>query len=190
MSICWVICEHFVANKGVLSLPIMRDIGPLWGSLRTWRDHATDNCVSNDFEQSSRALQRPMVGKCNLWFNEKHFVRLGRPDGIRTFPWNITVEVEHSEDLVALEIASNSKSYDIILPIGFDLISTEHMIPNTIEKHLRQNYLNHLTNIIETNAHIQYVFIDSETKNIHPQLLGLDNFSIDTAESVIGLLGA
>ena len=80
-----------------------------------------------------------------------------------------------------------SSRYDIILCVGWDIHSTAEYKPNTIEKHMRQNYLNYLTAIVK-QSETQFVFIDLKGNNQHPGLTEQDNFSMDTLENTLELL--
>ena len=183
MNVAWVLPEGFVPSEE-LTADKIKEIAPVWASYEVWPRVWHDNVITNDFDTSRNLLAHGFDKQCNLWINDEYYVKLDRPD-VNAFTWSVSVEMLQKEELLSLQLASTR--YDIILCVGWDLHSTAEYKPNTIEKHLRQNYLNYVTAIIK-QAEAQFVFVDTVSQDIHPGLTEQDNFSTDTLANTLELL--
>ena len=184
MEICWALTKTFEPTE-TLTPDVLKQAGPLWGPYEIWPKVWNDNVVTNDFDVARQLLSNQFDQHCNLWSNDDFYVKLQRPQGLNTYTWSVSAEIENKEELLGLQLASTR--YDIILCAGWDLHTTAIYKPSTIEKHLRQNYLNYLTAVVKA-APCQFVFVDPQGDDVHPGLTDLDNFSIDTAKNTLELL--
>ena len=184
MEVAWALPQGYTPSEG-LSADSMKEIAPIWAPYDVWHQVWHDNVVSNDYNVVKNLLAHGFEKQCNLWTNDDFYVKLDRPDTVNTYTWSVSVEIERKEELLALQLASTR--YDIILCVGWDLHSTQGYEAGTIEKHLRQNYLNYLTAIVK-QSETQIVFIDPEGEDQHPGLDEQDNFSVDTLENTLELL--
>lgn len=184
MNVCWALTKDFKPSD-LLTADTLKEAGPVWGPYSVWSQVWHDNVITDDFDVARQLLRNNFNRHCNLWMNDNFYTKLNRPTGINTFEWQVSVDIENTEELVGMQLASTR--YDIILAVGWDLHSTAGYEPNTLEKHLRQNYLNYLTAIVKS-AECQFVFIDPRGADVHPGLTQQDNFSVDTAENALELL--
>jgi len=184
MNVCWVTTHDFKPTS-LLTADTLKEAGPVWGPYSVWSQIWHDNVVTDDFDVARQLLRNNFNRQCNLWMNDNFYIKLNRPEGVDTFNWNVSVEIENTEELICLQMAATR--YDIILCVGWDLHSTAGYQPNTLEKHLRQNYLNYVTAVVK-EADCQFVFIDPRGADVHLGLTQHDNFSIDTAENALELL--
>lgn len=183
MDICWVATHNF--NPTDITVDQLKESGPIWAPYSVWGQLWHDNVITDDFDVARQLLRNKFERNCNLWMNDDFYIKLERPQGINTFEWKVSAEIEHTEELVCLQMAATR--YDIILCLGWDLHSTAGYEPNTLEKHLRTNYLNYITAIVKSSES-QFVFVNPQGADIHPGLTQLDNFSTDTAENTLELL--
>lgn len=184
MNICWVLPENFTPTE-TLSVEKLKEHGPIWGPYSIWSRVWQDNVVSNDINIVRQLLSHNIQKSCNLWVNDDFYIKLNRPDDINTFQWAVSAEINSKEELIGLQLASTR--YDIILCPFWDLHSINSYEPNTVERHLRQNYLNYITAIVK-NTNTQFVFIAPQGNDIHPGLTVQDNFSTDSVENTLELL--
>jgi hypothetical protein len=184
MNVSWVATHNFNATD-LLTADTLKESGPVWAPYNVWAQLWHDNVVSNDFNIARQLLRNKFNRNCNLWINDDFYVKLERPEGINTFEWQVSAEIENTEELICLQMAATR--YDIIICVGWDLHSTAGYQPNTLEKHLRTNYLNYITAVVK-QADAQFVFVDPKGTDIHPGLTAQDNFSTDTATNTLELL--
>lgn len=184
MNVCWVLSSQFKPTD-LLTADTLKDAGPIWGPYSQWSQVWHDNVVTDDFDVARQLLRNNFNSQCNLWINDDFYIKLSRPERVNTYDWQVSVEIPNKEEVIGLQMAATR--YDIILAVGFDLHSTAKYQPKTIEKHLRQNYLNYVTAIVK-QAESQFVFIDPLGDDVHPGLTEQENFSVDTAENALELL--
>ena len=184
MEIAWALPQGYTPTEE-LTADKLKEIAPIWAPYEVWPRVWHDNVITNDFDVARNLMSHGFDKQCNLWINDDFYVGLNRPDSVNTYTWSDSVEIENKEELLALQLASSR--YDIILCVGWDIHSTAEYKPNTIEKHMRQNYLNYLTAIVK-QSETQFVFIDLKGNNQHPGLTEQDNFSMDTLENTLELL--
>ena len=185
MEIAWCL-SYAYKNEGVLTAEVMKEHGPIWAPYSVWGQAEHDNVITNNFNVARQLMNTNFHQSCNLWFNDDFWVKLGRPTDVSTFDWKVSVEVPNKEEIIALQMASTR--YDIICAVGFDLHGVETYKPNTMDKHLRQNYVNYMTAIVKMAEDTQFVFIDPAGEDIHEGLSMKENFSTDTAENALELL--
>ena len=184
MNVCWVATHDFNPTE-LLTADRLKETGPVWGPYSAWSRLWQDNVVTDDFDVTRQLLRNKFERNCNLWMNDEYYIKLERPEAVNTFEWKVSAEIENTEELICLQMAATR--YDIILCVGWDLHSLNGYQTNSIEKHLRQNYLNYITAVVK-QADSQFVFVDPRGHDIHPALPEQDNFSTDTAENTLELL--
>ena len=185
MEIAWCLSESY-NNESTLTADVMKQHGPIWAPYSVWSQVSQDNVITDDFNTARQLVSTDFHQTCNLWFNDKFWVKLNRPTDVSTYDWNVSVEIPNKEEIITLQMASTR--YDIICAVGFDLHGVDQYKPKSMEKHLRQNYVNYLTAIVKMAEDTQFVFIDPQGADIHAGLTMKENFSTDTAESALTLL--
>ena len=186
MNIGWAVAHNFKSTD-TLSIDEIKNIGPTWGGVSTWKDCQTDNVVSNDFEESWQLLNRKFNLDCNFWINQQFYGRLESPGDINIFNFESFLELDHSEDIIILDLAANK--YDLVLAIGYNLSLTPLQSNNSddktdprirIAKHKNQNYLQLIVKTIKKYPNAQFVFIDVD-KELDT---ALPNCTYDSIDSV------
>jgi hypothetical protein len=184
MNINWVIADGYHVDP-TIDLTVLQNIGPIWGSWRTWRSCGTDNVICHNTAKAQELIQRDFQKNCNFFVPEKNFKSIGRPNGVQVYGGEFNEETNSIEDIIALHLSS-SKS-EIILLLGFNLqkISTE--ITDKFELHKIKNYYGLTRSLIASKSEIQFVLVD------HPgepdkSFQDLANLTCDTLENVLQLL--
>ena len=185
MEIAWVLSSTY-KNEGILTADVMKEHGPIWAPYSVWGQAGQDNVITDEFNVARQLMNTNFHTSCNLWFNDDFWVKLGRPTDISTYDWKVSVEIPNKEEIIALQMASTR--YDIICAVGFDLHGVDAYKPKSMEKHLRQNYVNYMTAIVKMADETQFVFIDPAGEDVHAGLTMKENFSTDTAENALELL--
>ena len=184
MNISWVIADGYQVDP-TIDLNMLKNIGPIWGSWRTWRSCGTDNVICHDATKSQELIQRDFQKNCNFFVPEKNYRALGRPQGVQFYGGGFEHETHSIEDVVALHLASSCSG--IVLMLGFNLqkISTE--ITDRFELHKLKNYQGLIRSLIDNRSGIQWVLIehDSDTDKYFREL---DNFTKDSLKNVLDLL--
>jgi len=184
MNINWVIADGYHVDPTV-DLTVLQNIGPIWGSWRTWRSCGTNNVICHDITKAQELLQRSFQTNCNFFVPKKNFSSIGRPPGVQFYGGEFNEETNSIEDIVALHLSSDKS--EIILLLGFKLqkISTE--ITDKFELHKIKNYYGLTRSLVASKPEIQFVLVD------HPgepdkSFQDLANLTCDNLENVLQLL--
>ena len=181
MNVSWVLADTFVLDP-TLDIKEIKEIGPLWGSWKTWRGCQTDNVICHNLEKSRELLQRKFQQNCNFYIPNSNWVTLDRPDGVKLYEGSFTDEFQ-PEEIVAMHLAASQS--DIILLLGFDL-SEKHKNPNKLLEHQAHVYRTLIKHAIEQNPEIQWVLVDHPNP-IMKMLSKLPNLTTDTMDNCLGL---
>ena len=183
MQINWVVASTYQLDPAI-DVDAVKNIGPIWGSWRTWRSCATDNVVCHDSGRAQELVARNFQKDCNFYVPESNFVKIGRPLGVRIYGGNFLQEVDAIEDIVALHLASAQSN--IVILLGFELTGING-IDDTFELHKKKNYHGLVRGVIAAHPETQWVLADHE-KKLDKNYQTLPNLTCDTLGNVLQLL--
>jgi hypothetical protein len=174
---------RFCAVGPHIDINRLKDVGPLWGSWKTWRAGQTDNVVCHDQLKASELLQRDFQNSCNFYIPDSVYASLDRPLGVKVYAGEFVHDVIRQEEIVAMHLAATTS--DIVLMLGWNLSKLEQDADL-----LRANQNRHHRNLIRqafvTYSQIQWVIVD-HVEDIDPNLVNLPNVVTDTLLSVLAL---
>ena len=184
MNINWVIADGYQVDPTV-DLSVLKNIGPIWGSWRTWRSCGTDNVVCHNKTKAQELVQRDFQTNCNFFVSEQNFRSIGRPHGVQFYGGEFNEETNSIEDIIALHLASSKSNIILLLGFSFQKISTE--ITDKFELHKIKNYYGLTRSLVASSPKLQFVLVD------HPgepdkSFRDLANLTCDNLENVLKLL--
>lgn len=183
MNINWVVADSYVLDPTV-DLAQLKNFGSFWGGWRTWRSCNTDNVICNDMSKADELIKRNFHLHCNFYIANSMYTSLNRPQGVRLYEGDFIHDLDHQEEIVAMHLASSVS--DIVLLLGFDF-SQKPKLPDRLEEHRAHNYRSLVKQAIKDNPTVQWVAVD-HAGEFRKDLLELENLTVDTLDSVIGLL--
>lgn len=184
MKISWVVADNIVLDP-TLDITKIKDIGPIWGSWRTWRSCSTDNVICYDKEKAVELLERQFQTLCNLYLPDSAYQFLNRPAGVKLFGGDFTQDISNKDEVVALHLAASTS--EIVLLLGFNW-QPEPKLEDRLDEHrayIRRQLIKHA---ISDNQNTQWVLIDHKA-DLMPELDDLPNLTQDTLKNVISMLG-
>lgn len=185
MRISWVVANGTMLEHDV-DIERLKDIGSIWGSYQTWRSCGTDNVVCSEIGQARDLLQRNFQQMCNFYVPEDIYVGLERPQGVKLFGGKFTFEIDHPDELIAMNLAASQN--DIILLLGFNWAPRPKRA-DRLEEHCAQNYRSGVKHAIKDSPETQWVLIN-HSETLMEELKGLDNLTIDTLPNVLEMLSS
>ena len=183
MNINWVFADSTVLDP-MADITTMKEIGPMWGSWRTWRGCQSDNVICHNLQKSQDLIKRDFQNICNFFIPNEQFVLLGRPENVKLYEGKFVEESDQSDEIVAMHLVAGIS--DIVLLVGFNW--TEQIkTGDKLVDHQRHVYRTLVKLAIENNPNVQWVLVD------HPDpvmkiLENLENLSVDTMDNVLSLL--
>lgn len=183
MKISWVLSDR-VAIDPTVDLTRIKEIGPIWGSWKTWRACQTDNVICNDIQKAEELVKRAFHSVCNFYIPSSLYVTLERPLGVKIYEGEFKHDVDGQEEIVAMHLASMDS--EIVLLLGFDF-TQRAPISDKLSEHRALNYEGLTKQAIINNPLVQWVAVD------HPgpfrkDLKTLENLTQDTLDNIIGML--
>ena len=183
MKINWVLSASYILPAEI-DIDAIKNIGPTWGSYKSWRSCNTDNVVCNDLSKSRELLKRAFQAVCNFYVPRHFYQDLGRPVGIKLYDGEFKEECQDIEDIVAMHLAANQS--DIVLLAGFDFSSP--IVPeDRFEQHQLKNRMGLMRGIIATTPQTQWVLVDHD-KDLDKAYKNLPNLTCDVMANVLKLL--
>lgn len=183
MRVNWVFSAKY--NPGPeIDLAAAKNVGPSWGSWRSWRACGTDNVICHDRSQAESMLNRSFQNLCNFYIPKSLFQDLGRPTGVRLYDGEFLDEVHDIEDIIALHFVASAS--DLVLLAGFDL-GKQEPTSDRLEQHRIQNRLGLIRQLFVSHPTVQWVLVD-HPKELDQAYSNLDNLTCDKIESVLQLL--
>lgn len=181
MNVSWVLADSFILDP-VIDIKEIKEVGPLWGSWKTWRGCQTDNVICHDLNKSGELLKRNFQNNCNFYIPNEYWTTLDRPEGVKLYEGKFLDEFQ-PEEIVAMHLASSQS--DIVLLLGFDL-SEKNKNPNKLVEHHAHVYRTLVKHCIEYNPEVQWVLVDHPSP-VMKMLSKLENLTTDTMENCLGL---
>lgn len=183
MNICWLLGPDSATYAGLKDT--MHEIAPLWGSHDTWRDFDTDHCIVHDLSQARTLVKRAFHSVTKMYIPDSNFVDLGRPLGVQMYGGGFDGEVNHKDSVIAAHLVGNLGNA-LVLMIGWDLSAPT--TTDQLEKHRQSNFLRSIKTVIHNHPDTQWVLVEPDHET-HKEILEQDNFTEDSLESVMQLLG-
>jgi len=170
--------------KPPLSMDQIKNIGPTWGSWKTWKTCGTDNVICHDLGKARELYQRAIQAVCNLYLPEKFFSQMSRPINVQFYQGDFLQEVRDLEDIIALHLVADRS--DLVLLFGFNA-ANPGMISDRFEKHCVTNRLGLLRQVMVGNPDVQWVLVDHD-RTLDQAFESITNLTCDTADNVLQLL--
>jgi len=183
MRVNWVVTSGYVFDPTV-NLELVKSVGPIWGSWKSWRACSTDNVICHDIGKSRELINRAFQAVCNFYVPKKNYQDLSRPVGVRLYDGDFSQEVDDLEDIVSLHLAGSSS--DIVLMLGFDLRIPKSM-SDRFEMHKIRNRHGLIRSVINSQENTQWVAVDHQN-DPDSSYKSLSNFTCDNIDSVLKLL--
>jgi hypothetical protein len=183
MKVSWVFGDRTVLDPTV-DLNQIKNVGPVWGSWRTWRACHTDNVICHDLKKAQELMQREFYAKCNFYVPESMWTELERPPGVKLYQGDFVHDVPAKEEIIAMHLASVDS--DIVLLMGMDF-SAQATLPDRLQEHQSQNYRGLTKQIMIDCPEIQWVAVD-HAGEFRKDLLMLDNLTKDSLDNVFDML--
>ena len=175
MNISWVIAEGYQFDP-TINLDTIKNVGPIWGSWTTWRGCGTDNVICNNKAKARGLIDQKFNEGCNFYVSNSLYHELDKPDRVQRYGGSFQHDLQHTDDIVALHWAKTSA--DIILMLGFDLISIDTN---------NQHYYGPVLSVIKQHPDTQWVLVD-HPKDLYKNFQDLSNLTCDSLGNVLQLL--
>jgi hypothetical protein len=182
VKISWVVAAGHSLDP-TISVEQIKSVGPVWGSLQTWRACNTDNVICHQQQKGRELLDRAFQAVCNFYIPRNLYEPLARPVGVRLYDGNYDGELDNVEDIVALHLAGSSS--DIVLMMGFDWMLPEN-VTNRFERHKIINRHGLIRSVISGGVQTQWVAIDCA--NMDKSYQNIPNLTCDTMQNALQLL--
>jgi len=183
MNISWIFSDTLFLEPEV-DLKIIKDVGSIWGSWRTWRAYQTDNVVCHDFQKADELIRRSLQTRCNFYVPNDHYLKLERPAGVMIYEGNFVHDVDHQEEIVAMHLAASVS--DIVLLLGFEFGEPTTQ-SDKLQEHRAHNYRHLCKQAIKSNANTQWVLVD-HNREIMKDWKDLGNLTKDSLSNVLTLI--
>lgn len=183
MRISSVYAATYLPGAG-LSPARMQEIGPTWGSWRTWQTCATHNVVCHDLVQARTLLRRALQAVCNFHAPQALYQDLERPMGVRWYQGDFREDCHDIEDIIAMHLAAAQS--DLVLLLGFN-VTAPGVITDRLEQHRVRNRLGLLRSCIQNHSAVQWVLVDHALE-LDTAFATLPNLTRDSVANVLQLL--
>ena len=131
--------------------------------------------------RSADLLARNFHQQCNLYLPNSAYQFLNRPRGVQLYEGNLQHDLDHPDDIVALNLAATVN--DIVMLLGFDLRDPK-LPEDRLLRHRMNNRFYLIKAAVENNPNVQWLAIDT------PQLVSdtftnLPNFDQDLLSTIL-----
>jgi len=185
MRVNLVYAAGFQCDQAADTVKQLRDIGPAWGSWRTWKSCNTDNVICHDLVRARELYKRAAQAVCNLYLPQKFFQPMNRPSGVNFYQGEFLQETQDLEDIIAMHLAASRS--DLVLLFGFDL-ATLLAQSDALVNHSMTNRMGLIRQVLVANADVQWVLVDHD-RDLDPAFQTIANLTRDKLENVLQLLG-
>lgn len=186
MKISWVLSDTASFDPEI-ETDQLKNIGPFWGSWKTWRSCNTDNVICHTLDRADSLIKRNFQEICNFYIPNDNYQILNRPSKVKLYNGDfVNLDLDRQEEIVTMHLAASQS--DIILLVGFDWAPAIKNADRLIE-HRNQNYRNLVKHAIQHNPKVQWVLID-HSADLMLELKDLPNLTQDTLASVLKMLGS
>jgi len=182
MKVCWALSQE--TPTGLVAHDVLTSVAPVWGPLSKWREYQCDNTICYDLKEAKQMINRAFHAITHFYVPKSFYIDLGRPVGVRMFEGEFKDNaVSNKEDIILMNLVAN---HDIVLMLGFDLSPVSNDL-DLLEQRFEKAYRHNIKTIIKDNPNTQFVLVNYN-KELAENLLGLDNLTQDTIDSVVDLL--
>ena len=183
MRINWIFADRYQLDPS-LNIDHIKSVGATWGSWKTWRSCGTDNVICHDRDKCMELIGRAFQAVCNFYVPKSYYQDLNRPMGVRLYEGDFAMEIDHHEDIVAMNLVADIS--DIVLLVGFNL-DLSNPPTDTFEAHKLRNYHGLIRAAINSNQTTQWVLVDHPAK-LDKAYQNLANLTCDTMAHALKLL--
>lgn len=183
MRVSWAIAEGHRFPLDV-NLDQIKNVGPTWGSWKTWRDCNTDNVICHYRPKAQELIGRAFQAVCNFYIPKKYYQDLNRPVRVKLYDGDFEHDLDHAEDVIALHLAAAEN--DIVLMLGYNLTKLDPPA-DAYQKHKLVNYHGMIRSIVNNNPDVQWVLID-HVGALDKAYQSMSNITCDSMENVLKLL--
>jgi hypothetical protein len=177
MKLVWVLGDNFDAEE-TIGAKAMKDVGPLWGTPRSWRKNSTDNVVSTDRAQVEELLRRAFQAVCNFYIPVRMYGEVGRPAGVKVFEGVVPGDFAHHSLATVFHLVAPLA--DTVLLAGVSLAPGE---PHSDQSH----FVAAVATVIRARPEVQWVCLD-HSEEVAPVLKDAGNLWFDTTENITATL--
>lgn len=174
MNINWVVADATDLDPSI-SIDQLKEIGSIWGGWRTWRGCQTDNVICHNGAQAQKLVEKNFHAQCNFYVSNSLHMILDLPTNVHVYEGNLTHDIEHPDELVAMYLAATVS--DIVLLLGFDWTGI-----NSDQREI--DYRGLVAATMANNPETQWVLLD-QTGPVRTELIKLPNFTQDTLPNVL-----
>lgn len=180
MRITWALSDSAQLDP-TIDVVKLKNVGPFWGSWKTWRAWSTDNVVCHDIPTASDLVNKSFHKRCNMYVSATAFRDLDRPAGVTLYNGEFNQLVDSPDDIVSMHLAGSNS--DIVLLYGFNF-TPRNLDNDKMAKHKWHNYKQYVLHLIKGNPNTQWVLLD-HSPEIDKDLKGLPNLLFDTLNNVL-----
>jgi hypothetical protein len=185
MNISWVLADNTVLYP-TLDISTLKNIGPIWGSWKTWRGCGTDNVICHDQGQAVELIKREFQNSCNFYIHNDAYQFLNSPPNVRLYQGQFPDQINSPDEIIAMHLAASQN--DIVLLMGFDWIKKPKFADRLLEHHAHV-YRTLVGHTIRNNPEVQWVLID-HVPDLWPDLTKLENLTHETFSNTIKMLSS
>ena len=185
MNISWVLANNTVLDP-TLDISTLKDIGPIWGSWKTWRGCGTDNVICHDQGQAVELIKREFQNSCNFYIHNDAYQFLNGPPNVRLYQGQFPDQINSPDEIIAMHLSASQS--DIVLLMGFDWTKKPKFEDRLLEHHAHV-YRTLVGHTVRNNPDVQWVLID-HAPDIWKDLTKLENLTQDTFSNVVKMLAS
>jgi hypothetical protein len=185
MNICWVLADNTVLDP-ILDITTLKDIGPIWGSWKTWRAYSTDNVVCHEQSQAVDLIKREFQHTCNFYIHNDAYQFLNSPSNVKLYQGQFPDQINNPDEIIAMHLAASQN--DIVLLVGFDWIK-KPKLADRLQEHHAHVYRTLVKHTVQNNPTVQWVLVD-HASDLIPDLKKLPNITQDTLPNIVKMLSS
>jgi hypothetical protein len=185
MNISWVLANNTVLDP-TLDISTLKDIGPIWGSWKTWRGCGTDNVICHDQGQAVELIKREFQNSCNFYIHNDAYQFLNSPPNVRLYQGQFPDQINSPDEIIAMHLAASQS--DIVLLMGFNWTKKPKFEDRFLEHHAHV-YRTLIGHTVRNNPDVQWVLVD-HALDLWKDLTKLENLTQDTLSGVMKLLSS
>jgi hypothetical protein len=185
MNISWVLADNTVLDP-TLDITNLKDIGPIWGSWKTWRGCGTDNVVCHDQGRAVELIKREFQNSCNFYIHNDAYQFLNSPPNVKLYQGQFPDQIDNPDEIISMHLAASQN--DILLLMGFCWIK-QSKSTDRLQEHRAHVYRTLVENTILNNPDVQWVLVD-HTPDLWPNLEKIENLTQDTFPNIVKMLAS
>ena len=172
MNISWVFATGYEIDPTV-DIEKIKNIGPTWGSWKTWRSCGTDNVVCSDKVDGQRLIENKFQDNCNFFIPQSLYEKNNSIKNIKAYSGMFEKNIVNLDDIICLHLACQHT--DVVLLAGFQF---------TLQAIKDPHYHGLLRSTIVNYPNIQWVAVDLQQQFDHAYQ-NLSNLTSDDMKNVL-----